>query len=551
MRSPEIGTWRSAVDPNSKRTYYFNDITKKTQWDKPVSLMEGDELAEHLRAKKEREEFFREMENNILNRMAGIYVAQSKVIDINENIDTLDEMEQSPPLRTRTISTIDDEIFSYIRKRENSMGSVGDAKITRDDFYKSSEGKSSERSFESLHEQYKNSEYEFLSASGKSNSSSGSSSPMRPPPKLARRNSTNTIFVNSTLSSQDNNATITCIAHVIRSHIINAQKVNAPMTRRYQIFLDAAYQDNVSEIISRGASPRASPKSKGSQSPSLARSKSPFDGTEMKSGADDDYVPLPSNSEIEAFFRQIFEHSQLEGECIIMSLIYCEKLIKATKGKMCVSVYNWKSILFACLVMSSKVWDDLSMWNCDFSSVCPSFNLQRVNDLEIEMLNILQYQIRVSASEYAKYYFHLRSMMMKLGLTNSLKNGFSKPLDLAGAKLLQIATERLAEESVTSGTKSSNGAEAKDSDGGGRDFAVTRDRSRTTAHMPTSMERALSTEGTGGTPGVGGAHSAFIGIEQLIHDTHTDADGQVHKAHHSTHSISSASNGENNSSLRK
>ncbi|RYY69701.1 hypothetical protein EON63_23415 [archaeon] len=35
-----------------------------------------------------------------------------------------------------------------------------------------------------------------------------------------------------------------------------------------------------------------------------------------------------------------------------------------------------------------------------------------MNALELAMLEALKYIIRVPASEYAKYYFHLRSMMV-------------------------------------------------------------------------------------------------------------------------------------------
>ncbi len=91
--------------------------------------------------------------------------------------------------------------------------------------------------------------------------------------------------------------------------------------------------------------------------------------------------------------------------------------------------------------MASKVWDDLSMWNVDFSQVCPSFDLTRVNALELAMLEALKYVIRVSASEYAKYYFHLRSMMVRLGFHKSEPN-YIKPLDIAGARKLQLSTEK-------------------------------------------------------------------------------------------------------------
>jgi hypothetical protein len=97
--------------------------------------------------------------------------------------------------------------------------------------------------------------------------------------------------------------------------------------------------------------------------------------------------------------------------------------------------------------MASKVWDDLSMWNVDFSQVYPSFDLARVNALELAMLEALKYVIRVSASEYAKYYFHLRSMMVKLGLQDRDAN-FIRPLDVAGARRLQLSTERYEEVSA-------------------------------------------------------------------------------------------------------
>lgn len=126
----------------------------------------------------------------------------------------------------------------------------------------------------------------------------------------------------------------------------------------------------------------------------------------------------------------IFVKSQLENECIIIALIYCERLVRETRGRLSIRYDNWKSILFSCLVMASKVWDDNSMWNVDFSQICPKFKLARVNALELAMLNILHFVIRVSASEYAKYYFHLRSIMTKLGFKDNESN------NMAGSKRL-------------------------------------------------------------------------------------------------------------------
>lgn len=105
-----------------------------------------------------------------------------------------------------------------------------------------------------------------------------------------------------------------------------------------------------------------------------------------------------------------------------MSLIYVERLIKETNGRVCPTPQTWKSILFACMVLASKVWDDLSMWNIDFANVSLSsntksqFTLKKINELEFSVLACLNFSVKVSASEYAKYYYYIREMLAKSGL---------------------------------------------------------------------------------------------------------------------------------------
>jgi Cyclin, N-terminal domain len=134
----------------------------------------------------------------------------------------------------------------------------------------------------------------------------------------------------------------------------------------------------------------------------------------------------------------------MEHDCIIMSLIYVERLIKQTQGSLRPRSSNWRSVLFSCMVLASKVWDDLSMWNADFSQTCPAgveFSLARINELEIAVLNALEYKTKVVASEYAKYYFLLRSMLIKSGLGGDDMKTMN-PLDIEGAKRLQQVSTR-------------------------------------------------------------------------------------------------------------
>lgn len=60
------------------------------------------------------------------------------------------------------------------------------------------------------------------------------------------------------------------------------------------------------------------------------------------------------------------------------------------------------------------------------------------------MLDALNYEVKVPAGEYAKYYFHLRSMIARLGYHRRLESELL-PLNVDGAKKLQLATEEYAE----------------------------------------------------------------------------------------------------------
>jgi len=56
------------------------------------------------------------------------------------------------------------------------------------------------------------------------------------------------------------------------------------------------------------------------------------------------------------------------------------------------------------------------MRNIDFSLVVSGFSLQQINELEVTMLNALSYHVKVSTREYAKYYFLLRSMLLRYNM---------------------------------------------------------------------------------------------------------------------------------------
>ena len=100
-------------------------------------------------------------------------------------------------------------------------------------------------------------------------------------------------------------------------------------------------------------------------------------------------TPIRSGILLDLKWRWIAHHL-VDLHC---SLIYIER--------------NWHSILFLCMVLASKVWDDLSMWNCEFSKIGPlgvTFSLSRMKALDAAQLRALEYKhnVKVGTSAYAK-----------------------------------------------------------------------------------------------------------------------------------------------------
>lgn len=558
------GHWKASNDQKSGRIYYYNTVSKETTWNKPFELASASEQVEMQKSLAEKLDFFQDMENNIKRKIECDRRSSISLHELDNNYNILDQYYSNNDSRNRsggnrpyrTISTIDDwELLNSLKpsksnshpnlsplEEKNNPSSIGmsrsnssnshskasakefpvsiqfhikgssfiedDAKISyRDssDFLSSKYDSSSDFDLDNSHHSWNNNNNNNggtqLSES-KYSYTEGDISNFREEHlgvninncNRKRRNSTGTLYVKNTMSSQDNDSTIMCVCAVIRSHIIHNTNRNMLPSKSFDIFLDCA-----------------SPPSK-------------------KILTIDSIQEVPLLAEIKEFFTLIFSKSQLESECIIIALIYCERLVKETSGKLCFRSNNWKSIIFGCLVMASKVWDDLSMWNVDFSQVCSSFSLQKVNAFELTILEALNYVIRVSASEYAKYYFHLRSLMARLGF-----DGYDprriEPLNLIGARRLQLASERYEANRHDSSSSSSS-----TQTGGGSG----KHDSNSSSHYMDNFIEALSPSNSFRVHRCRSFdnldddffHHVTMGLEQIVHMDHNDADGATHKSPH-------------------
>mmetsp|Transcript_6356 Transcript_6356/g.19281 ORF Transcript_6356/g.19281 Transcript_6356/m.19281 type:complete len:522 (+) Transcript_6356:102-1667(+) len=393
--------WREARDPKTGRTYYYDVETRETQWSKPAELLDASERAEVERREAEKRAFFEEMEANMKRRFADGLTS----VDVPSEAAAPwthkgggGEKERGigwrPPRPSsgsfssgaearfvRTLSTMDD---SFLLLAQSSRASRNLSLSPRRD-----------SNAENVMPRIPEASAGLPVAAGKKKTrSQRASSDLAVPP----RNSTGTLFLDATLDAPDKEATIRCVCHVIRAHI--AAAADAWKTADKAAF--AVFHDADAE------------------------------------GATDP----PSIRRLVAFYRDVFSRGQMELECIVTSLIYVERLLKAARGKFRLRPTNWRPVLLSCMIMASKVCDDLSMWNADFSHICRAFDLARINALEAALLQAYGFNATVAASEYAKYYFHLRSMAARLGLANSDQAHAPRPLDVGAARAIAARSSK-------------------------------------------------------------------------------------------------------------
>ncbi|KAF4518027.1 hypothetical protein B566_EDAN009260 [Ephemera danica] len=147
-----------------------------------------------------------------------------------------------------------------------------------------------------------------------------------------------------------------------------------------------------------------------------------------KDGVPDNYDKItPEHRQIYKFVRTLFNAAQLTAECAIITLVYLERIV------------------LGAILLASKVWDDQAVWNVDYCQILKDISVEDMNELERQFLEMLQFNINVPSSVYAKYYFDLRT----LAEANELSFP-AEPLSRDRAQRLE-AMSRLAEDRVAGG----------------------------------------------------------------------------------------------------
>ena len=119
----------------------------------------------------------------------------------------------------------------------------------------------------------------------------------------------------------------------------------------------------------------------------------------------------PTLSDIIKFVSRIYVVGKMEKDVLIPALAYVEKFcIDGYKSGFMLKPQNWRTVVFTMLILSCKMWDDLSITNMDMTNLWKGITLERINQLERHGLEILKYSLNISPGTYSAYYFKMREL---------------------------------------------------------------------------------------------------------------------------------------------
>lgn len=218
---------------------------------------------------------------------------------------------------------------------------------------------------------------------------------------LNKSSSCSTIFLDDSSISQPNfEATVKCVSLAIYYHIKNRSS------------------DYCLEIFDETIHPLAMPKSSDKYDP----------GEQFTNDSCDQLKRT-----ICLFVRTLFSAASLTSEYAITTLVYLERLM--TYAELDLAPKSWRRMFLGATLLSSKVWEDQAVWNVDYAQILDEISVEDINELERQFLELIQFNMNVPSSIYAKYYFHLRSLAFEHDLT-----GTKNILTVDKARTLEVSS---------------------------------------------------------------------------------------------------------------
>jgi hypothetical protein len=73
--------------------------------------------------------------------------------------------------------------------------------------------------------------------------------------------------------------------------------------------------------------------------------------------------PVPDARTVATFIENIRQKARLTPQALVITLIYIDRLEARSEGVL-LHARSWRPLVFASLLLASKVWHDISYWNC-------------------------------------------------------------------------------------------------------------------------------------------------------------------------------------------
>eukprot|EP01125_Pyxidicula_operculata_P008609 TRINITY_DN2879_c0_g1_i1.p1 TRINITY_DN2879_c0_g1~~TRINITY_DN2879_c0_g1_i1.p1 ORF type:complete len:192 (+),score=10.96 TRINITY_DN2879_c0_g1_i1:72-578(+) len=111
---------------------------------------------------------------------------------------------------------------------------------------------------------------------------------------------------------------------------------------------------------------------------------------------------LPDMSVVHELVTVIFSIRQLDPTtCSVVTWFYI-KALKSSSG-MELTTKNWSRILLIAILLCEKYTEDTIIYNADWKTVCPFFDINTINELERTFLRSVNFNLYVPEDKYQTF----------------------------------------------------------------------------------------------------------------------------------------------------
>mmetsp|Transcript_56687 Transcript_56687/g.93738 ORF Transcript_56687/g.93738 Transcript_56687/m.93738 type:complete len:381 (+) Transcript_56687:219-1361(+) len=207
---------------------------------------------------------------------------------------------------------------------------------------------------------------------------------------MPRFNSTSSIYIDSTIAAPDLAKVCFCVSLLVHDLIAYAEEA------RKNRMTYAEGEEGCTRLVDRNAAfalfrPRDIFGLPGKRSRHEYETEEP------------DECEVPSEADIRSCLQAMCELARFSPCCLVVAVIYIERLRRKVGAQLLAS--TWQPTLLIATILAQKVWEDRRLMNTDFTRLCPALTLQHLNQLEVGFLQLLDYNVTISAAVYTEWYF--------------------------------------------------------------------------------------------------------------------------------------------------